>query len=189
MGGYGSGNHGGKSLVEGHLCLDVNRLHRTNRLIRWNGVISWKNNFGDKVGAVTLTSGVDRITASGKLNRKPWKQRFDITWTPCHFGRARPWFLCPYCFKRVAKLYIGKGGLGCRKCYHLAYSSTREDRSTRIWRKQKKLEAKIIVDDGQYFKPAGMHWKTFNRLVERIDDLEREKDYLTLIVFDLVQGW
>jgi hypothetical protein len=179
MGGYGSGNHGGKSLVESHHCLDVNRMKRTNTLFGWNGVLNWRNDFGEITRAVYLKSGVDQMTASGKLNQKPWKQTFDITWTPCHFGRARPWFLCPYCFKRVGKLYIGAGGLGCRKCYHLAYSSTREDRGTRIWRKQGKLEAKIIYYDGEYFKPTGMHRKTFNRLLEQIAALEREKDHLT----------
>jgi hypothetical protein len=181
MGGYGSGNYGGKSLVENHHCLDVNRMRRTNRLIGWSGVINWRNDFGKITGYITLKSGVDQMTASGTLNQKPWKQTFDIAWTPCNFGRARPWFLCPYCFKRVGKLYIGAGGLGCRKCYHLAYSSTREDRATRIWRKLGKLEARIILYDGLYFKPTGMHWKTFNRLVEQIKDLERERDYQTFV--------
>jgi hypothetical protein len=174
MGGYGSGNHGGRPLVEEQLCLDVNRLHRTNRLIRWNGIISWSNNFGEKVGAVTLTSGVDCMTAAGRLNGEPWRQTFNIIWTPCFYGRSRPWFQCPHCSARRCKLYIGQRGLACRLCYGLTNASTREDAEGRLWLKKRKLEAKIIDDGDRYLKPKGMHEKTFDRICSQLNLIEYE---------------
>jgi hypothetical protein len=55
--------------------------------------------------------------------------RIDLTTTPCHYGGARYWFVCPltksgtYCGNRVGVLYaIGKW-FGCRKCGNIAYSS------------------------------------------------------------------
>jgi hypothetical protein len=43
-------------------------------------------------------------------------QEIYISWTPCHFGSERPWMLCPYCRKRVARLFKGMGGYFRRAC-------------------------------------------------------------------------
>jgi hypothetical protein len=56
-------------------------------------------------------------------------QRLPITWTACHFGGRRPWFICSarvngrYCGRRVAVLYLGGEVFACRKCCGLAYES------------------------------------------------------------------
>jgi hypothetical protein len=49
-----------------------------------------------------------------------------LTWTPCHYGAKRVWFLCPGkgCGRRVAILYSGKIFV-CRRCKQLAYPSQR----------------------------------------------------------------
>ena len=171
MGGYGSGNHGGKALVESHLFLDVNQMNRTNTLIGWSGHLTWRNAHGEKVGGVSVKGGVDQIVAFGTLNGEAWKQTFDISWTPCHFGGSRPWFLCPYCSVRVGKLYIGAHGLACRRCYRLTYLSTREDAGGRYWLRREKLEAKLDEDG---YKPKGMHWRTYAAIHGQLADLDRE---------------
>jgi hypothetical protein len=50
-----------------------------------------------------------------------------ITTTPCYFGGARQWFLCPNCERRVATLYKPptKDELMCRKCHDLQYLKSR----------------------------------------------------------------
>src|SRR5256885_4718116 len=60
------------------------------------------------------------------------EQRVPITWTACHIGGHRAWFICSaysggrYCGRRVALLY-GAGELfACRCCYDLAYASQHE---------------------------------------------------------------
>ena len=189
MGGYGSGNHGGRPIVEGQLCLDVNRMHRTNSLIGWNGVISWTNNFGEKIGAINLTSGVDCMTAAGSLNGSPWRQTFHITWTPCNYGGSRPWFQCPSCSSRRSKLYLRHGGIACRHCYGLTYASTREGAEGRLWLKKRKLEAKIIDDGDRYLKPKRMHWSTFERICDQLNGLENELDTCTFGWLNATKDW
>ena len=54
-----------------------------------------------------------------------------LDWSPCPFGGARPWFLCPLvvvgepCRRRVRILYRPWGSryFGCRRCHHLTYRS------------------------------------------------------------------
>jgi hypothetical protein len=60
----------------------------------------------------------------------------------------------------------------------LAYYTEAEDRIGRLWRKQRKLEARLLENrtGTRYVKPKGMHWSTFNALCERIGAVEGEKD-------------
>ena len=99
-----------------------------------------------------------------------------IDWTDCHYGGARPWFLCPGCGRRVAILYgrkIERDGskipiqnriLKCRQCHALSYPSQHEEWHERMRRRAKKIRARI---GGEYAKkPKRMHWRTYNRLVD-----------------------
>ena len=97
----------------------------------------------------------------------------DVTTTPCNYGKARYWFVCPYCKGRKAVLYLGGSGLACRKCYRLSYSIENKTRSDRA------IDGAFKINDRLKFegaidclgdKPKGMHWKTFNRLLEKRDD-------------------
>ncbi len=99
-----------------------------------------------------------------------------IDWTGCHFGGARPWFLCPGCVKRVAILYgriIERDGsklpirnrtLKCRQCHYLSYPSQHEEWDRRMRRRANKTWARIGGKYGN--KPKRMHWRTYNRLVD-----------------------
>jgi hypothetical protein len=55
---------------------------------------------------------------------KPIEQRVPVTWTNCHFGGRRPWFICSvrtngqHCGRL---LYLGGDSFACRKCCGLAY--------------------------------------------------------------------
>jgi len=56
------------------------------------------------------------------------EQTIVITYSECHFGGYRPWFLCPglrghYCKQRVGKLYLYSGEYACRRCHNLTYKS------------------------------------------------------------------
>ena len=99
-----------------------------------------------------------------------------INWTECHYGGARPWFLCPGCRRRVAILYgrkIERDGsklpiqnrtLKCRQCHDLSYPSQHEEWDRRMGRRAKKIWARIGGKYGN--KPKRMHWRTYNRLVD-----------------------
>jgi hypothetical protein len=63
-------------------------------------------------------------------------------------------------------------------CMNLAYATEADDRTGRLWRKQRKLEAHLLENrtGTRYVKPKGMHWRTFNALCNRIAAVEEAKD-------------
>jgi hypothetical protein len=72
----------------------------------------------------------------------------------------------------VATLYGGRV-FACRKCHRLAYPSQREDASDRAGRRADKIRDRLGWDagilNGPGSKPKGMHWRTFERLVQEHD--------------------
>jgi hypothetical protein len=106
------------------------------------------------------------------------KQTITIDRTPCNYGGTRKWFLCPNCNKRVAILYQVNTLFLCRHCYRLPYASQSENYLDRMSRKfdklNKRLEADEYINDGDLWKPKGMHWRTFYHLkMAEIDADER----------------
>lgn len=57
--------------------------------------------------------------------------------------------------------------------------SEAESSMDRLWRKQGKLEKRLGQDYEK--KPKGMHWQTYERLADHIDDIEQEKDALFVL--------
>jgi hypothetical protein len=105
-----------------------------------------------------------------------WKsveQRVPITWTNCHFGGRRPWFVCSvrangrYCGRRVAVLY-GAGELfACRHCHQLAYESQHEDPFIRSLKRSQKIRMRLGGGGDPFSpfpeKPRGMWRRTYER--------------------------
>jgi hypothetical protein len=115
-----------------------------------------------------------RSRTYGEDEWKSVEQRVPITWTTCHLGGRRPWFICSvysggrYCGRRVALLY-GVGELfACRRCYTLVYESQHESLHHRgLWKAQKirmRLGGSPSMVEGFPDKPKGMHWRTYDRL-------------------------
>ncbi|MGL4666575.1 MAG: hypothetical protein ACRCWR_01440, partial [Saezia sp.] len=84
--------------------------------------------------------------------------------------------LCPSCNKRVGKLYGGKV-FACRHCHDLGYKSQREGELDLLARKVEKVRERLKWEagilNGQGWKPKGMHWKTFDRLVALHNQVEK----------------
>lgn len=91
-----------------------------------------------------------------------------LTYTDCHYGGQRVWFVCPCCDQRAANLYSHIPNFICRRCCQLPYQSQGETRLDRAVRKERKIRRKLGVDKNMtipiLFKPKGMHWSTFTRL-------------------------
>lgn len=101
-----------------------------------------------------------------------------ITTTPQPFGGERLWFLCPACDARKAKLYLQPGHgepLACRTCHNLTYTSQSLGVADRWRYRAKRLfqRASCSIDDDFYYRPKGMHWTTFHRLIDAAEDYER----------------
>jgi hypothetical protein len=82
---------------------------------------------------------VSRLTPATKIGMRlgrliyrppgdPSNNVIEYTSTKCHFGGERFWFICPYCSRRVSKLYLPPSGdyYACRKCHNLTYESCKE---------------------------------------------------------------
>ena len=112
-----------------------------------------------------------RSRSYGDAEWKSVEQRVPITWTTCHLGGGRAWFVCSvysgggYCGRRVAVLY-GAGELfACRRCYGLAYASQHEDLQHRGLGKAQKIRMQLGGSPNMMEefpnRPKGMHWRTY----------------------------
>lgn len=192
MGGYGSGRLWGFSQVvkvEDARALDIAALARAGYLragVRMCG--SWKwwvVGSEDRPSTVsvefnlatslplyriryTVQSTGERIDVGGHLVR-----------TSPNYGGTRWWFACTLCQRRVRKLHLGHDPpiFACRKCHHLRYTSQSESLADRLLRKAHKLYRRAgSSTNGTTFtvKPKGMHWTTFDRLMDEAEGcLER----------------
>jgi hypothetical protein len=183
MGGYGSGRRSDqckKGLTDHLYSIDVRTWRRigllaTDRMF----TIRWHENQATIV-TMKVTVGGDsiwtEITCDGDLNDSPHQHQYiQLTWTECHFGGERPWFQCPVrgCWNRVAILYFA-GTFACRECCNLAYASQRQSPNTRASNRVNKTRAKLGWKpgflNGVEWKPKGMHWDTFGRLLKQHEE-------------------
>jgi len=93
--------------------------------------------------------------------------------TRAPFGGQRLWFRCPRCDGRCRVLY-GTRRIACRRCHRLRYLSQRETKEDRATRAMLKIVRRLNPDDPDPCndlpeKPRGMHWTTYDRLVERYE--------------------
>lgn len=182
---YGAGRPGWRRKCEQMLAFDIRRLQRKSRLSPGQ-YFSWSWSRGDEpAGSVSVATSDQAVTLN--YSWTPYGQesrniscRLSLTHTPCHYGNARPWFICPDCGRRCAVVYglSRYGNFACRVCQRLAYSSEAEAPIDRLWRKQSKLEAKLTGDGD---RPNRMHRRTIARLCERLGEVEEQRDSLFMI--------
>lgn len=103
-----------------------------------------------------------------------------IDWTACHFGGERPWFHCPMCHCRVAKLY-GSSVFSCRHCLQLNYPSQQSSKRNRPIDRAWELRHRLGCDAGPFDYPAeyiarpkGMHRKTFAKRIAQLAAVEEQ---------------
>lgn len=188
----------GGATCESCKSIDVRRWHRKARLsagqyFSW----SWTCD-GEPSGNIGVRTEVDAVVLtyrSRSYGDDEWKsvqQRVPITWTACHLGGRRPWFVCPvyssgqYCGRRVALLY-GVGELfACRRCYGLAYACQREALHHRGLGRAQKLRMRLggspNMTEPFPDKPKGMHWQTYDRL-RHTHDIAEARSNAGLIEF------
>lgn len=103
-------------------------------------------------------------------------QTVKLAWTNCHYGNKRPWFHCPCCNRRCAKLLDYRNhGFRCRQCYGAGYAIENETPEWRLRRRVRKIEDRLGKD---FDRPKGMHHTTYQRLCDEAADLELWADAL-----------
>lgn len=168
-----------KATVEDHLSLDIRVLHRSG-LLRAGYTCNWEWKRGvEVVGKIGIEAESlirlrlrYRVTTPGSAESKDYPVL--ITWTPCHLGGNRSWFLCPCCRRRVAKLYLQRV-FACRHCLHLNYASQQANKRDRAADHSWKLRSALgcpesfLTFPAEYIpKPKGMQWRTFDQKVEQL---------------------
>jgi hypothetical protein len=195
MGGSGSGNwyrFDCKTIAEHCLVLDVRKLSRRDCLEpgQWYW---WKWEDGSDI---TIETKPDSIELSYKISRNGQQKeevriKVFLSWTSCNYGGKRAWFICPGrgCGKRVAKLYLKGKYFLCRHCHDLAYSSQREGKETRLIYKAQKIYRKLgatnHMDRILKPKPKGMHQATYDRLIDKAEEIDNEALLAACIRFKL----
>lgn len=172
MGGWGSsrwGAHQKKAGTNNFLEIDVRKLAKAGCLGK-DRKASCSMNWGNGC-ALALECSADCVELRYAVAGESFHYAVQVAWTPCNFGGARPWFLCPSlrCGRRVAILYGGKHFL-CRHCHNLAYPCQREELADRALRRANKIRVRAGWEPGiaNFYgeRPKGMHDTTYLRLME-----------------------
>jgi len=192
MGGYGSGRRGYRIISEHTLGLSIKELTKRD-LLQPGFFLTWTwhmpaTQFREarKTGEINIMPDIDKISLSYQKDENSYSYPISLDWTPCYFGRQRPWFLYPGCGRRVGKLFLpSKASIfKCRHCYNLTYCSSNQSGNdiARIWRKIRKIQNKLDINDNEYpvSKPKNMHKKTFYRLRQAYDQAHEEKESVLL---------
>ena len=166
--------YGARTTCESCYSMDVRRWHREGRL-RSGQYFSWSwTRDGKPVGSVSVQTATDavvliyRCSSRGTNERELVEQRVPLTWTACHLGGQRPWFVCWACGHRAAVLYLAGERFSCRRCAGLAYASQQQTpRDRGIGQAQKirlRLGGSANLCERFPEKPKRMHWRTYRRL-------------------------
>lgn len=203
MGGYGSGRSGGRPTVESGLTLNLPRLFKTGWLKpgTWtSGVLRWSNvGTGEEIasmgfeGRLGEEEGYIRLywTSTNRWSgeKRECENRIALTTSSQPFGGRRWWFVCPRTGRRATRLHLPSGvhTFACRTAYRLAYRSQRETPRDRALSRAFALRQKLGDDGGigdYVAKPKGMHSRTFERAMERIDRAEDIVERHTALLLD-----
>lgn len=170
-----------KSTIDESRDFDIRVLHRQGSLTPGlRCTYSWSCG-GEPSGSIGYQVEDRKIILYYRhsTNNGEWediKEPVFLTYTSCNYGGQRPWFLCPAdgCGRRVAVIYGTGRYFACRHCYDLVYQSQRECILGRASRRSRKIITRLGGDPSIPYakKPKGMHWNTYNGLMEKVNQDE-----------------
>lgn len=159
--------YGARTLVERCFPVDVRRVAK---LACWMGSVR----YGSSSMGFDLDLARPQLMMRWAESGTPYTSTIALTTTSPNYGGRRWWAWCPRCSRRVAKLYSPPGGgavFGCRLCLDLVHEVTREDEFSRAIRRARtprlRVGASLNLMEPIWAKPRGMHWATFDRILER----------------------
>ena len=119
---------------------------------------------------------VRRISSAEELRSfaKPVSPRSSSSW-----GQGSV-YACPGCDHRIRVLYqLATGRVGCRRCLCLTYRSQLLSPAKRLRQTANRLIARhgIVEHDGMCYRPHGMHRRTFDRVMDRVQELEAKANH------------
>lgn len=185
LGGRGSGRHSTLGVFVDKCedygqTIDIGWLKRQGCLsLGRSGTITWSRG-DDQKASIRYgfeASGI-RLTYKSRSHGDAWtnvNELVPISYTATNFGGQRPWFVCPGC-KRRCRILFGATLFRCRTCLDLKYECQYEPDYARAAFQSHKLRKRLghsgPIDDPFPSKPKGMHWSTYERLMERDEELQ-----------------
>ncbi len=168
-----------RALVEDLLSLDAASIPRLNGEDAFSSMLQWSSGHAM---AVEFDPLQEQLVLRWRADGTACQQTVSLATTGPNFGGKRRWFWCPIGHRRVRKLYWcpvkGREGGGWygRAALGLAYYSQRLGRSERPHLRAQRIRRRLGSEDGmdEPDKPKGMHWATYNRLLEQADELDDE---------------
>lgn len=182
---FGAGRPAYKAKAEQLMRVDIREWHRRGFLGDGHqGSWSW-NRGGEPVGNIGFSVSNHAVHLNYFIGGRDASQTIIRAQTPCHYGGFRQWFKCPTCQRRTALLYLLRGRFACRHCQQVAYSSQSEDVLGRMWRKQGGIEARLGED---WTRPKGMRQRTYERLLDRLQDCDARRELAFWERFSRLKG-
>jgi hypothetical protein len=192
MGGYGSGSwyrYDAKRKAEESLPVDIRFLKKHGYLNQDSyGSLHWSRG-GNRYASISFCSSSESITLSYTYKKtEDVKQEIEITTTQCNYGGIRKWFACPACGRRCAVIYSAGKYFACRVCCNLNYTSQCESEMFQLSNKANKLRDRLGAEHGilnplPHKKPKNMHHKTYVQLMNEIEALELQSEFMFLEKF------
>lgn len=179
MGGIGSGIRNRKTSTGDCRSLDIKSV---KELLKYpnntDSTITWENK--SSISLKKENNNYIKLSYSHTVNgeKNDYNYSIGINYTNCNYGGQRAWIICPHCHERVTKLWLKRGVFYCRTCHNLNYFSSRisgdftEIYNRKITMLQKKLKVERDVMQWYAPKPKGMHYKTYNNLMNELHNLQ-----------------
>lgn len=163
------------TVLEALPALDIRELKRFGFLVTSSkATVTWKYQGQDSGQTVIeCVDGALQVRHRYSTCDNRWKTArqcvaIDITYPP--LGGTRPWFVCPDCGQRCAKLYFDNR-FKCRTCTGLMYYCQRVDERHRLLARmigiREQLDGLTVADAFIPQRPKGMHRSRYRALVNR----------------------
>lgn len=201
MGGLGSGRPRLRPTVEDGLTIDLGKLIRGETDCTVTGSVAWPSANADEERASIGFSAELSSKGMGELRLRytatdPWDrtchdidERIELEGLPQPFGGLIWYCRCPVTGRRCRKLCKPPGArrFASRQAYRLHYRSQQKAPYERAVQQAQKIRKKLgsTCDIGDpVHRPHGMHQKTFERYLDRLDHYEDIVDiHLTQSLF------
>jgi hypothetical protein len=166
-----------RALVEDQLSIDAAGIPHLNEESAFGATIRWGSGHSMDLKFDPIH---EQLMLRWRSEGTSCQQTIYLTTTGPNFGGKRRWFVCDQSGDRVRKLYwcpvqgrVGGGWYG-RRAIGLTYHSQRLSDSDRPMLRAQRIRRKLGSDDGtdDPEKPNGMHWTTYNRLLDEADELD-----------------
>jgi len=139
-----------------------------------------------RFSVVPAAESIAVVTLLRNSRTDDW-ERFErvtaVEWQDWAFGSQRPWIVCAYCAKRIARAFFAirslAGSLLCHGCAGARYNSQDANVFDRLVGRIDAIRARLggepvrgSVGRSIPNKPSGMHWSTYWKLRDELVMLE-----------------